>query len=64
MDVSKARPQQVQETQAAQRNQDARETQQRQAQARAAETKKNDEPKRPVINSQGQTTGQLLNVTA
>jgi hypothetical protein len=64
MDVSKAKPQQVQETQASQRTQDARETQQRQAQAQVVEPKKTEEPKRPVINSQGQTTGQLLNVTA
>lgn len=65
MDVSKARPQQVQETQAAKRTQEVRETQQREVQAKAAETQKTEEPKpKPVVNTQGQTTGQLLNVTA
>ncbi|OYQ40812.1 hypothetical protein CHU94_06650 [Rhodoferax sp. TH121] len=65
MDVSKAKPQQVQQTQAAQRTQEVRETQQRELQAKAAERQKTEEPKpKPVVNTQGQTTGQLLNVTA
>jgi len=65
MDVSKARPQQVQEAQAAKRTQEVRETQQREVQAKAAEPQKTEEPKpKPVVNSQGQTTGRLLNVTA
>ena len=65
MDVSKARPQQVQEAQAAKRTQEVRATQQREVQAKAAETQKTEDPKpKPVVNSQGQTTGRLLNVTA
>jgi sorbitol-specific phosphotransferase system component IIBC len=66
MDVSKAKPQQVQQAQAAKHTQEARQTQQREAQAKAySEPKKTEEPKRqPVVNSQGQTTGRLLNVTA
>ncbi|MDZ7921299.1 hypothetical protein [Rhodoferax sp.] len=67
MDVSKARPQQVQEIQAAKRTQEVRETQQREVQAKASEAQKTEEPKpkpQPVVNTQGQTTGRLLNVTA
>lgn len=65
MEVSKAKPQQMQQTQAAQRTQEVRETQQRELQAKAAESQNTEEPKpRPVVNTQGQTTGQLLNVTA
>lgn len=66
MDVSKAKPAQVQQAQAAKRTQEVRQTQQREAQAKAySEPKKTEEPKRqPVVNSQGQTTGRLLNVTA
>lgn len=65
MDVSKAKPQQVQQAQAAKRTQEVRETQQREAQAKATAPQKTEEAKpKPVVNSQGQTTGRLLNVTA
>ncbi|WP_294764682.1 hypothetical protein [uncultured Rhodoferax sp.] len=64
MDVSKAKTQQVQQTQALlKRSDDTRQTEQRPAQAKQAETRKTEQAK-PVVNSQGQTTGRLLNVTA
>ncbi len=66
MDVTKAKPQQVQQAQATKRTDEARQTQQRELQAKANEApKKEQEAKRPpVVNTQGQTTGRLLNVTA
>ena len=66
MAVTNANPQQVQQAQATKRTDEARQTQQRELQAKANEVpKKEQEPKRPpVVNTQGQTTGRLLNVTA
>lgn len=66
MDVTKAKPQQVQQTQATKRADEARQTQQRELQAKAyEEARKTQESKRPpVVNTQGQTTGRLLNETA
>jgi hypothetical protein len=64
MDVSKAKTQQVQQAQALlKRNDDTRKTEERDTQAKQAETRKTEQAK-PVVNSQGQTTGRLLNVTA
>lgn len=66
MDVTKAQPQQVQQTQAPKRTDETRQTQQRELQAKAnEEPAKAQEPKRqPTVNTQGQTTGRLLDVTA
>jgi hypothetical protein len=65
MEVSKAKSQPVQQAQAAKRTQEVRESVQRELQAKAAEPQKTEEPKpKPTVNSQGQTTGRLLNVTA
>jgi hypothetical protein len=66
MDVTKAKPQQVQQTQALKRTDETRQTQQRELQAKAnEEPTKTQEPKRqPTVNTQGQTTGRLLDVTA
>jgi hypothetical protein len=66
MDVTKAPPQQLQQTQAVKRTDEARQTQQRELQAKAYdEPKKSQESQRqPVVNTQGQTTGRLLNETA
>jgi hypothetical protein len=66
MDVTKAKPQQVQQAQAAKRTQEARQEQQRELQAKANEEPKKaqESQRKPVVNTQGQTTGRLLNVTA
>lgn len=67
MDVTKAKPQQqVQQAQALKRTDEARQTQQRELQAKAYdEPKKAQESKpQPVVNTQGQTTGRLINETA
>lgn len=66
MDVTKAKPQQVQQAQAVKRTDETRQAQQRELQAKAnEEPAKTQEPKRqPTVNTQGQTTGRLLDVTA
>lgn len=64
MDVSKAKPAQVQAAQALKRTDESQQTQRREAQAKEQAPKKAEEPKRPVVNAQGQTTGRLLNVSA
>jgi hypothetical protein len=67
MDVTKAKPQQqVQQAQAVKRTDETRQTQQRELQAKAYDDpKKTQEAQRqPVVNTQGQTTGRLLNETA
>jgi hypothetical protein len=67
MDVTKTKPQQqVQQAQAVKRTDEARQTQQRELQAKAYDApKKTQESKpQPVVNTQGQTTGRLLNETA
>lgn len=46
------------------RTEQAQQVQQRQAEQQPAETKANPPPSTPVVNTQGQTTGRLLNVTA
>ncbi|HOF53062.1 MAG TPA: hypothetical protein PLL83_04585 [Rhodoferax sp.] len=67
MDVSKAKPQQVQQVQATKRAEQVQQTQRREAQVQAeqAQTQKAAENKpRPNVNGQGQTIGTRLNVTA
>jgi hypothetical protein len=65
MEVSKAKPQQVQQIQATKRAEEVKQTQQRQTQAKAAESKPVQEAKpRPNVNGQGQTIGTRLSVTA
>ncbi len=64
MDVSKAKPAQVQAAQALKRTTESEQTQRRETQAKEQAPKKTEEPKRPVVNAQGQTTGRLLNVSA
>jgi hypothetical protein len=69
MDVSKAKPQQVQQLQAAKRTEQVQVAQRREAQARAqseqAQAQKTAENKpRPNVNGQGQTIGTRLSVTA
>lgn len=62
MDVSKAKPAQVQPAQVLKRAEESQPR--REAQAKESAPKKAEEPKRPVVNAQGQTTGRLLNVSA
>jgi hypothetical protein len=66
MDVTKAPPQPVQQAQAVKRTDETRQSVQRELQAKAYdESKKSQESQRqPVVNTQGQTTGRLLNETA
>jgi hypothetical protein len=67
MDVSKTKPQQVQQVQATKRAEQVQQTQRREAQVQSeqAQAQKAAENKpRPNVNGQGQTIGTRLSVTA
>lgn len=65
MEVSSTNSSNVASVQRTMRTEQAQQVQQRQAEQQPAETKAaNPPPATPVINTQGQTTGRLLNVTA
>ena len=63
MDVSSVKTPPVQPAQPPKRTEKAQQAQSQTAQRQEAEAKKTSESK-PVVNTQGQTTGRLLNVTA
>ena len=63
MDVSSVKTPAVQPTQRPKRTAEAQQAQNQTAQLQEAAAKKAAESK-PVVNTQGQTTGRLLNVTA
>lgn len=65
MDVSTVKKQPVQPVPQPKRAEAAQNAPAQESQARASEVKNTEEAKpRPVINTQGQVTGQRLNVTA
>ena len=66
MDVSAARRPSVQPVQASKRPEQAQQTQSQEAKPKSAEVRKSAEakPPAPVVNTQGHTTGRLLNVKA
>ena len=67
MDISSVKTAPVQPAQAPKRTLDTQQTQKNEAQPKTSEVKKAPEPEpkpAPVVNTQGQTTGRLLNVTA
>ena len=66
MDVSTVRKPAVQPVQAPKRTEQAQQAHNQEAKPKSAEAKKNTEakPPTPVVNTQGQTTGRLLNVKA
>lgn len=66
MEVSRSNGAQRSEMQAVQRRTELRNQAEQEATAKtqAQATEKPKEPPRPVVNSQGQTTGRLLNVSA
>jgi hypothetical protein len=67
MDVSKAKPQQVQQLQAAKRTEQVQVAQRREARAQSEQTqapKTVENKPRPNVNGQGQTIGTRLSVTA
>ncbi len=64
MEVKSARPAPApQPAQPSRRAEEAKQVRSTEARAQAQEPKKTSEPK-PVVNTQGQQTGRLLNVTA
>ncbi len=65
MDVSSANSASVASTQRATRTEQSQQVQQRKVEQQEAEVKTASQtPPAPVINTQGQVTGRLLNVTA
>lgn len=65
MEISQVKVAQTQSARQAQRTDEAQRASARQAEQQAAETRKAQQPEpKPVVNTQGQTTGRLLNVTA
>jgi hypothetical protein len=65
MDVSTVKKPPTQPVQAAKRPEQARNLQSYESKSKAPEVKKTSEAKpSPVVNTQGHTTGRLLNVTA
>ena len=65
MDVSTVKKPPVQPVQAAKRPEQVQHTQSQESKPRPPEVKKTSEAKpTPVVNTQGHTTGRLLNVTA
>jgi hypothetical protein len=65
MDVSSIKTPALQTTQVAKRTEAAEQAQRNAVAEKEPEVKKAPEPRpNPVINTQGQTTGRLLNVTA
>ena len=65
MEISQVKVAQAQSARQAQRADDAQQANARKTEQQAAETQKAQQPEtRPVVNTQGQTTGRLLNVTA
>ena len=65
MDVSSVKTPPVQPTQAPKRTEAAQEAKKQEVKAQEAQVKKAAEyQSAPVVNTQGQTTGRLLNVTA
>lgn len=65
MDVSTVKKPPTQPVQAAKRPEQTRNLQSYESKSKAPETKKTAEAKpSPVVNTQGHTTGRLLNVTA
>jgi hypothetical protein len=65
MEISQVKVAQAQSARQAQRTEETQRASARQAEQQAAETRKAQQPEsKPVVNTQGQTTGRLLNVTA
>lgn len=65
MEISQVKVAQTQSTRQAQRADEAQQANARKAEQQAAETRKAQQPEpKPMVNTQGQTTGRLLNVTA
>lgn len=65
MDVSTVKKAPVQPVQAAKRPEQAQHAKSQEVKPKPPETQKTAEPKpQPVVNTQGHTTGRLLNVTA
>ena len=65
MDISSVKTPPVQPTQPPKRSEEAQQAQNRDAKTKEPEVKKLPEAKPvPVVNTQGQTTGRILNTTA
>ncbi|OQW89924.1 MAG: hypothetical protein BWK72_01405 [Rhodoferax ferrireducens] len=64
MEVTSARSAPVQSTQQPTTSQKTRMTAEETQRQQAAAAPQKPEPQKPVVNTQGQTTGRLLNVTA
>lgn len=65
MEISQVKVTQLQAARQAQRAEDADKANARQVEQRTAQAQKEQPPEpKPVVNTQGQTTGRLLNVTA
>ena len=64
MDISSVKTPALQQTEPAKRAEDAKLMQSEALKAKAQEVQMSEAQARPVVNTQGQTTGRLLNVVA